>query len=519
MVEVIKPDVVIIGSGVGGGSVAHQLAGSGAKILILERGDFMPNEPENSDVEAVYTRKRYRTREEYQDEGGTRYRPGQYYYVGGHTKFFGTAMFRFRERDFEEVAHEGGSSPAWPISYQDLEPWYDSAERLFGVRGQAGVDPTEPPRSAGYAYPPVPHEPIIAEMASKMASQGLRPFPMPAAIDFGPGGSCRRCGTCDGFPCRFEAKGDAESRLIRPILNHPDVTLWTNAQVTRLISAPDGHISAVEMLREGQLLRIEAKTFVLSAGAINSALVLLRSATETYPEGIANRSGVVGRYLMNHHLTGLLGIMPWRVNETKFQKTVSFNDFYFGLPEDPAARGNIQMLGKVKGPMVRASYPWMPRPIADLIVNHSVDWLCMSEDLPRAESRVRVLSDDRVEVAYHPGDRNAHIRFVHHVRSRLRKIFPLVLSRPSGIKGPVHQCGTARMGNDPAHSALNELCRSHDHSNLYVVDASFFPSSAALNPALTVCAQALRVGAHLRDRWRAGTLGAQTDEGATKPIS
>lgn len=508
MDETIRPDVVIIGSGVGGGSVARQLVGSGAKVLILERGDFLPNEPENADAEAVFLQAHYRTREEYQDETGRRYRPGQYYYVGGHTKFYGTAMFRFRESDFRAGGHEDGPSPAWPFSYADLEPWYDEAEWLFGVRGEAGQDPNEPPRSHGYAHAAIPHEPVLADMAAKLRGQGLHPFHMPSAVDFGPGGSCRRCGTCDAFVCRHGAKGDGEQRLIRPLLGHPDVTLWTKAQVTRLLPAPDGRIAAAQVLRDGQTIRIEAPLFVLSAGAINSALILLRSASETHPEGLANRSGVVGRYLMNHHLTGLMGILPFRMNDTKFPKTLSVNDFYHGLPGDEAARGNIQMLGNIQGPMIRSTYPWVPRPLANLLGRHSVDWLCMSEDLPRAKSRVRLLPGDRVEVAYHPGDRAAHDRFVRHVRARLRKIFPLVLRHSFGIEAPSHQCGTVRMGDDPAQSALDALCRAHDHRNLYVVDAGFFPSSAALNPALTVCAQALRVGAHLRDAWRNGTLAA-----------
>lgn len=504
----IRPDVVIIGSGVGGGSVARQLAGSGAKVLILERGDFLPNEPENSDAEAVFVEARYRTLEEYQDESGRRYRPGQYYYVGGHTKFYGTAMFRFRESDFRAVGHEDGRSPAWPFSYDDLEPWYGEAERLFGVRGEAGQDPTEPPRADPYAHAAIPHEPVIARMAAELERQGLRPFHMPSAVDFGPGGRCRRCGTCDAFACRYGAKGDGEMRLIRPALKHPDVTLWTKAQVMRLVAAPDGRIAAAEVMRDGEAVRVEAPLFVLSAGAINSALVLLRSASEAYPEGLANRSGVVGRYLMNHHLTGLMGLLPFRVNDTKFPKTLSVNDFYHGLPEDAAARGNLQMLGNIQGPMIRAAYGWMPRPLANLLARHSVDWLCMSEDLPRAESRVRLLPGDRVEVAYHPGDRAAHDRFVRHVQRHLRKIFPAVLRHSFGIEGPSHQCGTVRMGEDPARSALDALCRAHDHRNLYVVDAAFFPSSAALNPALTVCAQGLRVGAHLRDAWRAGAFAA-----------
>lgn len=498
----IRPDVVIIGSGVGGGSVARQLVGSGAKVLIIERGDFLPKEPENADAEAVFVQARYRTREEYQDEGGRRYRPGQYYYVGGHTKFYGTAMFRFRESDFQAVTHEDGTSPAWPISYGDIEPFYGEAERLFGVRGQEGQDPTEPPRAAPYDHAAIPHEPVIAGMAERLRQQGLRPFHMPSAVDFGPGGSCRRCGTCDAFVCRYDAKGDGESRLIRPILDHPDVTLWTRSQVMRLIPGADGRIAAAEVMREGQTVRVEAPLFVLSAGAINSALILLRSASEAHPDGLANRSGVVGRYLMNHHLTGLMGIMPLGLNDTKFPKTLSVNDFYHGLPKDAAARGNIQMLGNIQGPMIRSTYGWMPRPLADFLGRHSVDWLCMSEDLPRADSRVRLLPDGNVEVAYRPGGSDAHDRFVRHVRGRLREIFPLVLRHSFGIEAPSHQCGTVRMGTDPAQSAVDALCRAHDHRNLYVVDAAFFPSSAALNPALTVCAQALRVGAHLRAVWR-----------------
>lgn len=496
--ETLNPDVVIIGSGVGGGTIARQLAGTGARILILERGDFLPDEPQNADAEAVFVQARYKTTEEYQDPTGRRYRPGQYYYVGGHTKFYGTAMFRFRESDFR--GREDGTAPAWPISYSDLAPFYAEAERIFGVRGQAGHDPTDPPRDA-YPHPPIPHEPVIARMADALRRQGLRPFHMPSAVDYGPGGSCRRCGTCDAFICRFGAKGDGETRLIRPVLNHPDVTLWTNARVTRLIAGEDGRISAVELQRGDQRLRVSARLFVLSAGAINSALILLRSADAAHPQGLANRSGVVGRHLMNHHLTGLMGLMPgW--NDTKFPKTLSVNDFYHGLPQDSGARGNIQMLGKIQGPMIRAAYPVMPRPLANLLARHSVDCLCMSEDLPNRDSRVTALPDGGVRIDYRPGARPAHDRFVRHVRGRLRRIFPLVLRHDFGIEAPSHQCGTVRMGQDPDSSALNAMCRAHDHPNLYVVDAGFFPSSAALNPALTVCAQALRVGAHLRDAWR-----------------
>jgi len=506
----IRPDIVIIGSGVGGSAVAHQLVGSGARILILERGDFLPNEPQNSDAEAVFLKSRYRTEDLWQDAAGRHYRPGQYYFVGGHTKFYGTAMFRLREDDFRENRLDHGVSPGWPVTYGDLEPNYAEAERLFGVRGQTGDDPTEPPRSTSYPHAAVPHEPVIARLADRLGRLGLHPFQMPSAIDFGPGGTCRRCGTCDAFACRFDAKGDADTRLLRPLMRHSDVTLWTGARVLRLIPDVEGRrIVAAEVLRDGERLRIEAPLFVLSAGAINSALILLRSRAEDMPEGLANRSGVVGRYLMNHHMTGLMGVRPLVRNDTRFPKTLSVNDFYNGLPNDPMARGNIQMLGNIAGPMIRSVFPRMPVIASNWLGRHSVDFLAMSEDLPNLESRVRPLTDDGVEVTYRPGGTKAHDRFVRHVRNILRRVgFPVVLSHDFGIESPSHQCGTVRMGHDPATSALNSLCRAHAHPNLYVVDAGFFPSSAALNPALTVAAQALRVGADLRNKWRHDTLAS-----------
>lgn len=497
--QTIKADIAIIGSGVGGSAVAHQLAGSGAKILILERGDFLPKEPQNSDAEAVFLQSRYKTRDEWVDAKGQSYRPGQYYYVGGHTKFYGTAMFRFRESDFREGAIDGALSPAWPIAYTELAPFYAEAERLYGVRGQSGMDPTEPPRDP-FPHQAIQHEPVIARLAQRLAAQGLRPFPMPSAVDFGPGGACIRCGTCDAFACQLDAKGDAETRVLRPLLSHPDIRLERGTEVTRLIADESGQrIVAAEVRRGDEALRVEAQTFVLSAGAINSALILLRSACEAAANGLANRSGVVGRYLMNHHLTGLMGVTPFTRNDTKFPKTLSVNDFYHGLPDDPAARGNMQMLGNIKGEMIRSAYPATPRLLADWLGRHSVDMLAMSEDLPNPESRVRLRADGRVEVDYRPGGTAGHDRFVRHVRGILRRAgFPLVLRHSFGIQAPSHQCGTVRMGDDPATSALDGLCRAHDHQNLYVVDAGFFPSSAALNPALTIAAQALRVGAHLR---------------------
>jgi len=494
----MRYDVVIIGSGVGGSAVALKLASTGARVLVLERGPRLPREPQNRDAEAVFVEQRYRSNETWVDADGRPFRPGQYYYVGGHTKFYGTAMFRFRERDFEALEHEEGVSPAWPIRYADLAPYYDEAEVLFGVRGEAGADPTEPPRSSSTLHPPVPHEPVLADMADRLRCMGLRPFPMPSAIAFGDGGNCERCGTCDAFPCMIDAKGDAEMCLLQPALRQPNVRLQTRAMATRLVADETGRrIVAAEVPREdGTTETIKAGLFVLAAGAINSAVLLQRS-------GLANSSGVVGRHYMNHNCTAFMAVDPWRVNDTRFPKTLSVNDFYFGGNASRYPLGNLQMLGKIQEPMLRRPLHWMPKPARQWLVRHSVDWYVMSEDLPDPQSTVRPLSDGRIQLSWKRTNLKAHRRWVGIARRILREAgFPLVLSRPFGEDTPSHQCGTVRFGSDPATSALDPYCKAWDHDNLYVVDAGFFPSSAAVNPALTVAAQALRVGDHLCSEMR-----------------
>ena len=512
------PDIVIIGSGVGGGSMAHALAPTGARILILERGPRLPQEPENSDAEAVFVQRRYRTNEEWQSGTGQRFVPGQFHFVGGHTKFYGTAMFRFRERDFTEIAYREGNSPAWPITYAELEPWYAEAERIFGVHGRAGDDPTEPWRSSPYPHPPIPHEPVIDKLAQRLEQMGLKPFHMPSAVDLHETGRCVRCGTCDAFPCAIRAKGDAETRLIDPALRHPNVTLWPETRALRLITDEHGRkIVGVEVLRRGERFVINASLFVLSAGAIHSALLLQRSADSRNPQGLANSSGCVGRYYMNHNTTGLMALMPWSVNTTRFPKTLSVNDFYYGSADDPEPLGNLQMLGKIQEPMIRAGYPSMPRWAGRGIARHSVDMLVMSEDLPDAQSTVRPLANDRVELNWKRTNQDVHQRFVKNTKVLLRKLgAAAVLAHPFGIETPSHQCGTVRMGLDPAKAALDPWCRAYDHPNLYVVDASFFPSSAALNPALTVAAQALRVGSHLANGGTSAPSGVPACAGIIK---
>lgn len=492
-------DVVIIGSGVGGSAVARQLAGSGRRVLVLERGPQLPREPQNWDVEAVFCEQRYRTTETWYADGRA-FRPGMFYFVGGHTKFYGTAMFRFRERDFEGVAHEEGTTPRWPIRYADLEPWYGEAERLFGVRGQAGLDPTEPPRSTPYAHAPIPHEPLLEMIQQRLRAQGLRPFPMPSAVDFGPGGRCQRCENCDAMPCRIDAKGDAEVRLLRPALAGGGIELRAGVRVERLVTDERGRrIVGVDVVEQGTRRRIGASRVVLCAGAINSAALLLRSATARHPRGLANSSDVVGRHYMTHNTTALLAWHPLRRNPTRFPKTLAVHDAYFGEREGEAPLGSLQLLGKIREPMLRGPLPRVPAALRRLLAERSVDWYAQSEDLPHPDSRVTVREDGAINLHWHRTNLRAHARWVARCKQILRRTgYPVVLSSGFGTEVVSHQCGTVRFGDDPATSALDAHCKAWDHDNLYVVDTSFFPSSAAVNPALTLAAQALRVGDHLR---------------------
>ena len=494
-------DVVIIGSGVGGGSVALQLAGSRARVLVLERGQSLPREAANWDPEAVFGARRYHTDETWWADGEA-FKPGMFYYVGGNTKFYGAAMFRFRERDFGEVAHEEGVSPAWPIAYADLEPWYARAETLFGVRGQGGADPSDPPRSSDYDHPAIPHEAVIAKVDRRLRAQGLKPFAMPCAVDLGDGGRCQRCANCDAFPCPIDAKGDAETCLVRPALRHDNIELLTGAQVQKLIADASGRrIVAAEVLIDGALERISADLFVLCAGAINSAALLLRSADARHPRGLANGSDVVGRHYMTHNTSALMAVHPFKRNDTHFPKTVAVHDFYFGDAAESASwpMGSLQPLGKIREPMLREALALVPKFVRSALAARSVDWYAQSEDLPHPESRVTVRPDGAINLHWQRTNLKAHHRWVAKCREILRDTgYPFVFARLFETQVVSHQCGTVRFGDDPASSALDPLCKAWDHDNLYVVDSGFFPSSAAVNPALTVVAQALRVGAHLR---------------------
>lgn len=487
-------DVIIIGSGMGGATVAAALADTGRRILILERGEHLSDCPQARDPQAIFRDGYFRPGESWLDGEGKPFNPGNYYYVGGNSKFFGAVLIRYREQDFRPLAHLGGTTPGWPITYDEIEPWYSRAEALYQVRGTVGQDPTEPAHSADYPFGPLPDEPPIADLRSRLASVGLRPSSLPLGVDLDRWLS-RAKTPWDAFPDTTGGKKDAESGGLARALQHPNVTLRTGARVTRLIAGDGGRITGVTLADGGTL---SAGTVILAAGAVQSAALLLASADEANPTGLANRSDQVGRNFMNHNCSAVLALHPLRKNPSIYQKTLMVNDFYLTGGPGGEPLGNIQLLGKISGPILAAS-SGLPGPVANWVAARSVDLYAMSEDLPNPESRVS-LKGDQIVLDWKRSNWDAHLLLVQRLKALLRKAgYPVVLSRPFDRRTPSHQCGTARMGSDPASSVVDTFCRSHDHPNLFITDASVLPTSAAVNPALTIAALALRAADHIRE--------------------
>jgi choline dehydrogenase-like flavoprotein len=501
-------DIVIVGSGAGGGTMAHALAGGPARVLLVERGDHVPREPENWDPDAVWVQRRYQARERWLDADGREFAPYTHYSIGGNTKFWGGVLYRLRREDFLATEHAEGLSPAWPIGYEDLEPYYDRAERLYAVRGDHRFDPTEPPRQP-FPHPAVPHSARMAGIVEQLAGEGLHPSPLPLGLrGVGEPGGCILCDTCNSYPCRIGAKSDADVCCLQTIAPGA-VDIWTNAEALRLDTNGAGtRVTSVILRRGGEDIRVEASLVIVACGAVNSAALLLRSANDRHPHGLANSSGLVGRRYMAH-LTTMMSAWDLRSNQSgpqKFQKTVAVNDYY--LPgRFPHALGHIQSQGRIHPAMIRGGAP--PRyhariRLADAFgllphwTSRSVEWLAMTEDLPHADNRV-TLENGRIRVTYRPHNSTAHTALVAETKRVLRRLgFKYVFPVSFATANTTHQCGTLVFGDDPRASVLDRWCRAHDLENLYVVDASFFPTSAAVNPGLTIVAQALRVADRIR---------------------
>ncbi|MGJ5620680.1 FAD-dependent oxidoreductase [Sulfitobacter sp. MF3-043] len=492
----MHPDVVIIGSGMGGATLAAALAPTGRRILILERGPHLRPSPQDRDAAAIFGDGTFRSDEDWLDGTDTPFNPGNFYNVGGNSKFYGAALIRYRETDFAPVNHKGGRTPGWPISYADLEQDYQAAEHLYAVRGTCGEDPTEPPHSAGYPHAPIPDEADIVDLRARLKAAGLHPSSIPLGVDLADWLSAGQT-TWDGYPNTCGAKMDAETCGLKTALAHPNVELRTGCRVTALLTGTDDQIESIVVDSGGSSETIKTPIVVVAAGAVQTAALFLASANDNWPTGLANRSDQVGRNFMNHNCSALLALHPLRRNRAVYQKTLMVNDFYLASDGAPPL-GNVQMLGKITGPILAASSK-LPAWLAGWIAARSFDFYAMSEDLPNPESRV-TLTAGQIKLDWQRSNWDAHEMLVAKLKRILRRAgFPVVLSQSFDRRTPSHQCGTARMGADPKSSVVDTFCRSHDHRNLFIVDASVLPTSAAVNPALTIAALALRAGRHIAE--------------------
>jgi choline dehydrogenase-like flavoprotein len=510
-------DVIIIGTGAGGGTLAHTLAPSGKRLLLIERGDFLPREMDNWSPDAVFVDGKYISADTWYDSAGHPFQPQVHYFVGGATKLYGAALYRLRPQDFGDIHHLDGLSPAWPLSYDDFEPWYSQAEQLYQVHGTRDEDPTEGHWSKPYPWPAVSHEARLQEISDSLKDHGYHPFSAPVGIMLDEAdrarSACIRCAWCDGYPCLVHAKADAETIAVRPLLTDPNVTLLVNSEVVRLETDPAGRsVTGVVVSRDGNTEVYSGDIVVVCAGAANTARILLRSATDRHPRGLANGSDQLGRNYMFHNSKAVVALCR-EENDTVYQKTLGLNDFYHAGAGGEWPLGNIQMLGKSNAMAMKGEEPKLtklaPRLSLEEVARHAVDFWLTTEDVPRPDNRVTVGEDGSVRLAYSAtNDTEAdglyhelqtvlnHIGMAeHHV---LDKNFYMKMDVP--IAGVAHQAGTCRFGSDPQTSVLDQNCKAHELDNLYAVDASFMPSIGAVNPALTIMANALRVGDHLVGR-------------------
>lgn len=483
---ILETSVAIVGSGMGGATTAYGLAKAGVDCLVIERGDFVKKEDANWSAQEIFINQKYKPNEKWLDERGREFTPGVHYIVGGNTKVYGSSLPRFREQDFLEIKHKEGISPAWPFSYQDIEPYYCQAEQLYKVHGSTGEDPTEPPRSKPFPYPALAHEKYISDLAARLSAAGVKPHANAMGVDLRNEGKCIRCGTCDGFVCKLDAKSDAQTCALEPALKTGKVRLETNLKVTQVV-VKNGKVDHLLAKRDGHEIKIIAKKYVLSLGAVNTAALLLRSGS------IANSSGLLGRNFMMHNNAHIAAFNVKSKNDVIFQKTLSFSDWYFdggsGYP-----LGAVQLIGKVQAIMMKSYATKVPLAILKFIADRSVEFVVMNEDLPATSNRVEIAPNGMIQIFRKAVNTSAHKELMKKTKQVLRKSgFQAIFVQPFDISMNSHQCGTSVAGNDPKLSVVDQYCKTHDLENLYLIDGGFFPSSAAMNPALTIAAQALRV--------------------------
>ena len=492
-------DVIVIGSGAAGGTLAGQLSRSGKRVLVLERGAAMPLADQNvADVD-LFRKDRYHPGEQWFGTDGDPFSPQTIYALGGNTKIWGGVLERMRQKEFAGLQFQEGAAPAWELSYESFAPFYNRAEQLYRVHGEQGVDPSEPPRESAFPFQPKPIEPFMQELRLSLERQGLHPYLLPQSWS----------------ESALDPTGDAELFGIDPARAQASVQVRERARVRRLHVNPSGtEVRGVEADIDGQCWLFNAHVVVLAAGAINTAEILLRSATEHHSRGLANGSDQVGRNLMKPQLTSIIQLAA-EPNSGRYPRSLGITDYYWGDSNVSFPLGSIASGGGVLQDALFAESPPVLSLVTKLMPNfgleqlaaRSVAWWAMSAVLPDPHNRL-TLRGNHLQIHYLPNNREAHDRLVYRWIDTLKLVendpaCHVVKPAPTHPRGEApltvmgSVCGTCRMGSNPATSVVDLNGRAHELSNLYIADASVFPSCPAVGIGLTVIANALRVGDHV----------------------
>jgi choline dehydrogenase-like flavoprotein len=478
LTETNRFDAIIIGSGLGGSCLANRLAAHGRNVLVVEQGDFLrpdpvqPGRPISKYLYHVVN-------------------PGEpLAFVGGATKFYGAALYRLRESDFRETRHETGVSPAWPIGYADLEPYYAQAERLFRVHGAAGGDPSEPRRVDPFPHAPLPNDPIVSQVVAALERTGTLVASIPRGLDQGQGGPCRMCGGCDGYFCQIDAKMDAEVAALRPALASGRVTLLTNATCQRILTDQAGAAAAgVEATVNGEMRTFLSDIVAVSCGIPGTALLLKKSRNAAHPDGLGNDFGMLGRYLGGHYSGVIFPIVSWRPLGPRHTKTIAINQFYEASADWPYPTGVIQIAGQMP---IWEGASRLLRPFVKAVATRSLTCFYMTEAVPTLEAGLVFDGELLVRSIAPPINPRTFSRLRRLAVKAFRKAgYPVVPRKRSDLW---HEVGTARMGLDPKTSVTDAHGMVHGIEGLYVADSSTLPSAGAVNTGLTIAALALRTG-------------------------
>jgi len=515
-------DAIVIGSGIAGSLAARPLIDAGLSVLMLERGDWVPLDQRSAARDGTYDLTPFHaTDQAYTVLDHRRPREVQSCAcVGGQAVFFGGAVLRYREADFEpDPAIHVDSGAEWPFAYRDLEPHYSRTESLLDVAGPDVGEPTAPARSQPYPQRSAPLTPVSRMIARAGSDLGLTPSLLPLAINHRRGPStCTQCRTCDSYACGIGAKNDPAVRILPDLLRR-GLELRPNTVAVRFEQRGGSIRQLVGFDRTiGQWVVWRARVFVLAAGTLATPHLLLASGLDRLNPG----SRTVGRYLMRHVNAVVFGVFSRPVEGLEqFHKQLCFFDYYFGHPtvSDPA--GKLGVIQQVHSPPPGLLRAMIPQPLGGLAAavaaSHLTGFVVIAEDQPRADNRLTLdhrtidrYGLPRGVVVHRYSDRDVAARraLVRAARRILRRAgASACVVRP--IETFSHAVGTVRMGSDPVTSALDEAGRFRGTDNLFVVDGSALPTSAGVNPALTIGANALRIGAHIAAELTPGVISEQ----------